>query len=44
MKYCKKAVGEGREFERIRRITGYCPLPILKDRKVIGIMERKGEK
>ena len=21
--YCKKAVGEGREFERIRRITGY---------------------
>ena len=23
MKYCKKAVGEGREFERIRRITGY---------------------
>ena len=22
----------------------YCPLPILKDRKVIGIMERKGEK
>ena len=23
MKYSKKVVGEGREFERIRRITGY---------------------